>query len=275
MSWLRRLERRLQPFAIPNLTQFLIAGQVAVFFTSLIKPEMQEAMLLKPSAVWEGEWLRLILFPFIPSFSLIFWIFELMLLHLMGNALEATWGRLRYNLFFFIGYFSAIGFAALLGFFAPDDIVAENMFLYGSIFLAFAYLFPDFEMLLFFILPVKVKWLALLMLIGYAVTFLGGLATFQLGGWLICVMILASNLNLLLFFGRDMVQRLQSRNRRMLRRFQDISRAKTARHTCAVCGATDLTNPERDFRYCTQCEGTPAYCDQHLAGHQHREKVLP
>jgi len=273
MSWLRRLERQLQPYAIPNLTQILVAGQVLVFVVSLVKPEIIEAMWLRPKSVIEGEWWRLLAFPFIPSLSLIFWIFQVIFMLLMGAALDAHWGSLRYNLFFLTGYLSSIALACLLGFFAPDGAVATNEFLYTSIFLAFAYLYPDFEILVLFILPVKVKWLALLTLIGYFITLLAGLATFASGGWLLCAMVLASNLNLLLFFGRDIAQRLRSRNLRMLRRFEQLSQANKVRHVCAVCGATDLSNPEREFRYCTECDGTPAYCDLHLAGHKHRVSI--
>jgi hypothetical protein len=154
-----------------------------------------------------------------------------------------------------------------------DAAVATNLFLYESLFLAFAWLFPDFEILLFFFLPVKVKWLGLLTVVVMVYQFLTGLATFMDGGWLTCVLMLAANLNLSLFIGRDVANYLANRNKRMLRKFAETSQRPAARHTCIVCGATDMSQPEREFRYCTQCQGTPAYCDQHLAGHQHLTTV--
>jgi hypothetical protein len=196
-----------------------------------------------------------------------------MFFYSMGTALEQTWGTVRYNSFVLVGYLSSIAFAALLGVFAPEQAVASNAFFYGSIFLAFAYLYPDYELLVMFIIPVKVKWLAVITLIGYVMTIGQGFATFSEGGWLQWVMIVASNLNISLFLGRDIADTLRRRSNRLMRKVESQGRDRTARHTCIICGATDLTHPDREFRYCTQCQGTPAYCDQHLAGHQHLTAV--
>jgi hypothetical protein len=275
MSWLRRLERHFQPLAIPNLTVWLIGGQLIVFFLSFAEPAIYDAMLLAPKKVVEGEWWRLLAFPFIPTFGGILWLFALMFFYTMGSALEMTWGTTRYNLFVLIGYLSSIAFAALVGVFAPEDVVATNAFLYGSIFLAFAYLFPEYELLVFFIIPVKVKWLALLQLFGYLTTIGLGAATFWQGGWLLWVMLFASHLNISLFLGRDIADTLRRRGSRVLRRIEHQQQREGARHTCIACGATDLTHPDRDFRYCPQCQGTPAYCNLHLAGHEHLTMIKP
>ena len=197
-----------------------------------------------------------------------------MCLHFMGSALEASWGTVHYNVFIFVAYLASIGSAVLVGMVFGGDPEATNMYLYGSIFLAFAYLFPDFEILLFFFLPVKVKWIALITVVLFLIEFLQGMATFTQGGWLDCVLILSANLNLSLFLGRDIAERLRNSNRRMLKKFQVLGQVKTARHTCCVCGATEMTHPDREFRYCTECEGTPAYCDFHLVGHQHRKPAI-
>lgn len=277
MNWLRRLERRLAPFAIPNLTQILIAGQVVVFLLMIAKPDIVALLEMRPSAVLQGEAWRLFTFLFVPgvgdptsTLTILFFIMGMIFLHLMGGALESNWGAVRYNVFILVGYLASIGSAVLAGAVLNGEQVATNLYLYGSIFLAFAYLYPDYQILIFFILPVKVKWIALLTVAAYVLSFLGGLLTFRQGGWLDCVLILSANLNLFLFFGRDMAQRIRSGNRRMARRFEQVSQVNTARHVCIVCGATELTHPDREFRYCTQCEGTPAYCNEHLAGHQHR-----
>jgi ribosomal protein L37AE/L43A len=103
--------------------------------------------------------------------------------------------------------------------------------------------------------------------------FLHGLATFTNTGWLTCVLIAAATLNLFVFLGRDIASRIRSRNARMLRRFQEVQQKQVPRHTCCVCGVTNLSNPEREFRYCTQCDGAPAYCDLHLKDHVHRTKA--
>lgn len=280
MSWLRRLERRLQPLAIPNLTMILIAGMVATFLGSLLNPQLAELLEFRPKAVLQGEIWRLFTFIVLPGtdvspnpLSLLFFVFYLIILHLMGSALESTWGSFRFNVFVLIAYLASIGFSVVAAVFVGDDAAGTNFFLYGSMFLAFAWLFPDFEIMLFFFLPVKVKWLGLLNVVILAFTFASGLVTFNNGGWLTCVLVLASTVNVSIFLGRDIANYLRNRNRRMLRKFENMGQKPAARHTCIVCGATDLSHPERQFRYCTQCQGTPAYCDQHLAGHQHLTAV--
>lgn len=280
MSWLRRLERNLQPWALPNLTQLLIGGMVVVYILSIFNPALNELIDLRPKAVLQGEVWRLFTFLFMPGFgagfdpiSMLFFVMYLMFLHLMGTALEATWGSLRYNLFVLISYLASIGAAVLVGAVMNDDESATNLFLYTSIFLAFAWLYPDFQILLFFFLPVKVKWLALITVLVMGYSFLVGLAYFFDGGWLTCVLILAANLNLSLFIGREVAERIRNSNKRLLRRFGEMNQKPTARHACIVCGATDLTHPDREFRYCTQCQGTPAYCNEHLAGHKHLESI--
>ena len=288
MSWLRRLERQLQPLAIPNLTILLIAGMAVAYVLSIFNPQIGELMEFRPKAVLRGEVWRLITFLFTPGIggglnpmSLLFFVMYLMFLHLMGSALEGTWGTFRYNVFLGIAYFANIAgsvlASAVIGQVAVpgEELAGTNLFLYESIFLAFAWLFPDFEILLFFILPVKVKWLGLLAVVQLMIQFLAGLGSFMQGGWLDCILILASVVNVLIFLGRDIASHLRYRNKRMLRRFTQTNERPTARHTCIVCGATDLTHPDREFRYCTQCQGTPAYCDQHLAGHQHLTMSQP
>jgi hypothetical protein len=288
MSWLRRLERQLQPLAIPNLTILLIAGMAVAYVLSNFNPQIGELMEFRPKAVLRGEVWRLITFLFTPGIggglnplSLLLFAMYLMFLHLMGSALEGTWGAFRYNVFIGIAYLANIAASVLASAVIGQDIApgeelaGTNIFLYESIFLAFAWLFPDFEILLFLILPVKVKWLGLLAVVQLTIQFLAGLATFTQGGWLDCVLILASVVNVFIFLGHDIASHLRYRNKRMLRRFTETNQRPTARHTCIVCGATDLTHPDREFRYCTQCHGTPAYCDQHLAGHQHLTVALP
>jgi hypothetical protein len=140
---------------------------------------------------------------------------------------------------------------------------------YGSLFLAFAWLYPDFNLMIYFIIPVKVKWLALLTVFLYAVSFSKGLSNLANGGWVTCLIILAGNLNLLLFFGTDFYYFLRSRQRRMTQQVKQIHASQKPRHVCVVCGANNLTHPQHDFRYCPECEGTPAYCQDHLPGHTH------
>jgi hypothetical protein len=133
----------------------------------------------------------------------------------------------------------------------------------GSVFLAFAALYPDFEIYLFFLLPVKVKWLAMLTWIGY---FFGLVS----GTWTTRLLVLASICNFLLFFSKDIVSRVRMARRNMAMQARHIGvKPKPYFHRCTVCGITDRSHPEAQFRYCQQCDGHHGYCMEHLRNHEH------
>jgi hypothetical protein len=158
------LEKKFRRFAIPNITLYLITGQVVLFVLNLVGQFDLAFTLLIPELVREGQWWRLIAFIFTPPAAHpVFIIFAWYLFYLMGNALEGHWGTFRFNLFLLVGYTVTVAVSFLF-----PAYPATNIFIAGSVFLAFAFLYPDFEILIFFILPVKVKWLALITWIGYA-----------------------------------------------------------------------------------------------------------
>lgn len=159
MNWIDRLERKYSRFAIKNLTKYLIIGTAFVFIISLFDDfRYIEALLtLEPSLVMKGQIWRLVTFVFVPFVGSFWIIFVLYIFYVFGTALERYWGSFRFNLYYFIGVLAAI-VAAFLGEFWGGKVTSE--FLYMSIFLAFAYLNPNYELLLFFIIPVKVKYLA-------------------------------------------------------------------------------------------------------------------
>ena len=194
---LDQLEKKFRQFAIPNITLYLISGQVILFVLNLSGQFDLSFVLLIPELVREGQWWRLLSFAFIPpNAHPLFIIFAWYLFYLMGSALEGHWGTFRFNLFLLVGYIVTVAVSFLFPLFP-----ATNIFIGGSVFLAFAFLYPDFEILIFFILPVKMKWLALLTWIGY---------TYQIvvGPWPTRLVVLASVTNFLLFFGKDILWRM-------------------------------------------------------------------
>lgn len=262
MNALKKIERRLAPYAIHNLTMYLVGGQGTAVLVCLAAPGFLGSMLLQPQAVMSGQWWRLLTFCVTPPCgNPILAIFALYLLYFMGSALEAQWGALRYNLYVLIGFAMTVAAAFLF----PDS-VATNIYITGSIFLAFAQLYPEFEILIFFVLPVKVKWLALLTWIGYGFAFITG-------DWAGRLLVLAAVANFLLFFGTDIFHRVRYGHRKMRSQVQAAAARAKAVHGCAVCGITDKTNPTMDFRYCTKCDPPVEYCAEHLRGHEHRGGV--
>ena len=264
MSFLDKLERLFGRAAVAHLSLWLVIGQVFVLLSALLGRLDLSYFVLVPDLVRHGEWWRLITFIFMPPppgmFGYIFTAFAWYIFYLMGGALEGFWGEFRFNLFLFSGYVLTVA-AAFLTPFAPTT----NLFIAGSVFLAFAWLNPDFELAIFLILPVKIKWLALL-------TWLANAYYLVTGSWPLRLQILASVSNFLIFFSRDIYLTMRHRQRTMVRHAQRIATANEApeaRHRCYICGKTNLTNPEMDFRYCSKCAGDQCYCPEHIFNHKH------
>ena len=250
---LKQLERKLGRFCVPHLTWILIGGQTLFFLGILANRDLYGQMVLVPNMVLEGEVWRLLVFMFIPeSIHPLWFAFAMYILYLIGNALEAHWGEFRYNLYIFVGMFGTIA----ASFIQPDQ-PATNFYLMTSIFLAFAYLYPDFEFYLFFFLPVKVKYLGMLsaafLVFEFIQTDLAGKA-----------LISVAFLNFSLFFSADIMHRVKGRRRRMEQKVQAIKQASTPFHICSICKRNDLTDPQLHFRY-QPGNGEPVcYCEDHM-----------
>ncbi|HYC71114.1 MAG TPA: hypothetical protein VEB66_07910, partial [Opitutaceae bacterium] len=267
MSFLNRLERKLGRLAVENTTLYILMGQVGFFLLALLGKDLTDLIVLQMDLVVDkGQVWRPFTFIFEPpaisrdAFDIMFIVFGWSLFYLMGNALDEFWGTFRYNIFLGVGWVLTVAVAFLF----PRE-PATALFIGLSVFLAFAYLNPEFVMMIFFILPVKIKWLALITWIGLGFAFMTGRFSTRL-------MIAASLANFFLFFGADILARMRGGQRRMqqqARQFAVKNAAPAARHTCTVCGKTDRTHPQLDFRYCSKCAGDECYCPEHIFNHVH------
>jgi hypothetical protein len=258
MTLLDRLEKKCHRFAVPNVTLYLIVGQVAFYLGVMSQWIHLDAMLLIPARVLEGEVWRLFSFLFIPpTTNLLFALFGWYFFYLMGTALENQWGVFRYNLYLLIACLSTILFS-----FLTPGYPAANGFIGGSVFLAFAFLYPEFQLLLYFILPIRIKWLALATWIGYFLVF-------AFGNWSLRFMVLASVCNFLLFFWRDIIGKVRYGHRKMAYQVAGIAAKDEPLHRCVACGATEKTHRGLEFRYCGDCRPVACYCINHLPGHTH------
>jgi hypothetical protein len=260
MKLLNRLERKFGDFAIPNLTIYLIALQAFTWVLLQAHPELFLKLVLTHDGLMKGEVWRLLTILLIPPASnLLFLAIALYFFFMIGTAMEAQWGTFRYNMYILIGYVATM-LAALI----PGAVVS-GFYLIESIFLAFAWLFPELPILLFFILPVKVKWLGLAAWIWY-------LYAFVTGGWATKAEVAAGTLNFLIFFHDDLWQWARTSRRKFkgnMARAQ-ANEPKPPMHVCAECGVTDQSDRKMEFRYCPLCTGTPAYCINHIQNHKHR-----
>lgn len=203
MKWFQKLERKFGRYAIRDLILYIVILNAVVFVISFLVPQsdLHSKFALIPAKVLQGEVWRLVTFLFLPTTnSPIGIIFTLYLYYLIGTNLENQWGSFRFNLYYLIGVLSTIA-AAFIGF---SPVTAEHLNL--SLFLAFAHLFPNFELLLFFFIPVKVKY------IGW---FSWALVVFSILfnplPWKLSAA--ASIINYLVFFGSDHIQGLKLRRK--------------------------------------------------------------
>jgi hypothetical protein len=143
----------------------------------------------------------------------------------------------------------------------PENVLT-NGYLYGTIFLAFAYLYPDFTLYIFFILPIRIKWLALVVWISYFIILIFGSLTAK-------ILMIASLANFLLFFFNDILVRIKFAKFKMGNDIKRIKKDKEHIHKCNKCGITDKDDHSMQFRYCSDCSELTCFCMDHINNHEH------
>lgn len=263
MNWLNKLERKMGKFYIRNLMLIIISGTVLVYGLTLLSNNfaLVNNITLIPSKVMEGEVWRLITFIFVPeSYTIISFIFSMYFYYLAGTGLEHEWGEFKFNLYYFVGMIATIILSFITG------ARATGTFINLSLFLAFAKIYPNFQILLFYIIPVKVKYIAIFnwILIGYNLIFAASMGE--------RILTLVPLLNFFLFFGKDILTGTKSGavNYRRQQKFKAQVKEREIIHKCVVCGITEKDNPKMDFRYCSKCSGKKCYCENHIRNHEHK-----
>jgi membrane associated rhomboid family serine protease len=265
MNWINQLERKFGRFAIPGLMYYIIIlNAIVYFFMYLDKTGTVYGMLtLDPMLVMQGQIWRLVTYIFIPpSASLLFIVFVLLFYYTVGVGLEQEWGTFKFNFYYLLGMIATSIAAFYTG------VSSTAVYLNLSLFLAFAYLFPHYEILLFMILPIKVKYLAWLDLawIGYTIV-MDPVNRF---------LAIASLANFIVFFGSDLVR--HTRQRREVydnrKRFENAANNYVAPvHVCEYCGMTEKTDPNMTFHHCPDCDPEYEYCSKHIKIHQHVKRM--
>lgn len=216
MKWLNQLERKYRRYAIRDLMTYIVVLNVVVAALTFLVPQSNliGRFALIPEYVLRGEVWRLFTFLTIPPAMQPLWLFfALYIYYLVGSSLERQWGSFRFNIYYLIGWLATLAAAFISG----QTVYATHLNL--SLFLAFAYLFPNFEFQLFFILPVKVKYLAWLNWFFIGWTVLTGFLPDRLAA-------AASTVNYFIFFGPDLIKNIKSRRQVMQnrRRFNSAMR---------------------------------------------------
>ena len=279
MNFLDKMERKYGRYALKNLPMFIIATYVAGYVLELLTPEMLGYLTLEPYYILHGQVWRLVTWILIPPSSLdIFTIIMLFFYFSIGQTLERTWGSFKFDVYIFSGLiFTVIGAFLLYGMtgYIGIGMLFTTYYINMSIFLAFALTYPDMQVMLYFIIPIKMKWMAGV----YGAIILYNMISYiRVGLWVMAVPIVASLLNFVLFFfsTRNM-QRYNPKEvhrRREFKKAMAQSRVNPAtggitKHKCAICGRTEKDDPNLEFRFCSKCNGNYEYCQDHLFTHQH------
>ena len=276
-NWLNKLERKFGRYAVDNLTNYLLICYAVGYGISIFMPNMLYYFLLEPGYILQGQVWRLISWIIIPPGTglsdIIFMVFMFSLYYHLGNMLERIWGSFRYNLYIISGcVFTIIGafiLYAVSGGAIGIGYYVSTYYINLSIFLASALMVPDMQVYFWGLIPIKMKWFAVFDVV---------LLVYEMieGGMAARICIIASMLNFILFFlGSRNGQRYNPKQVMRKKKFQkEVKRPQTtyaggAKHRCAVCGRTELDDPNLEFRYCSKCNGNYEYCQDHLFTHEH------
>ena len=271
---------------IPNLMLYISIGAAIVYIMSMVDKSniLYNALCFDRDLILQGQVWRLFTYVFTYSAgNILIMLISLLCYFTLGRAMENIWGTFRFNLFYFTGVVLMDIFCMIFGGFRAD-VAYLNM----SLFLGYATLYPDAGFLLFYIIPVKAWIFALLDLV---LTLVEVIQLTAAGLFPYNLFPLIAIANYFLFFGKDVVNVIPLTWRLNARRlFKKKPKAKTGTvpfptagsyqastatvkapytHKCTVCGRTDVSNPELEFRYCSRCNGYHCYCEDHINNHTH------
>jgi membrane associated rhomboid family serine protease len=260
--FLAKLERKYGKYAIEHLTYVIVGGMVLVFMLTMVRPDFALKLVLDLDRVKQGEVWRLFTYLFLPTSSSIFWIlFAIWWVWIIGTNLESEWGALKFNLFYLLGMIGTTVAAGLTG------AAQGNTWLNQSLFLAFATIFPNYEIYPIPFIPfsIRVKWLALINVVFLVYSIL-------VNDWTVRAAIIAAMGNYLLFFSGTLWGLLRARNlqvRQAARRasFSPAADKATGGRVCAICGKREEDGADIRVCSCEKCGGPRKLCLEHARNH--------
>lgn len=278
-DFIDRFCRKHPNFGIPHLMKYLTIANLVMWVVNMVNYRVLGYMAFNPYMILHGQVWRLISFIFIPPSSGILAIISFYFYYLIGNTLEASWGTAKFSLYFFTGVILSIICGFVLYFFRIN-ISLNAHYIYLSLFFSFAALYPDMQVLLFFIIPIKMKWLAIV----DAVYFVMGIISLPFPANLVPVIAV---MNFAIFCFDDLLYTFGIRKNNGRRFSSGRAGAKTINfkkeaervrreqasnlytHKCSVCGRTDTDYPDLEFRFCSKCAGYHCFCQDHINNHIH------
>lgn len=302
MKWFAKLERKFGRYAIRDLMKYMTAFSLAGTLLGLFRPEIYYNYLsLNVYEILHGQVWRLVTFLLYPSLAfnagffinVIFYGLMLYVFLWIGTVLERAWGTFRFNAFYFTGillmifvtfgyYFILLnangsGVAQVVGYNLATRFDLND--LNWSMFLVFAFLFPDTQFLLYFILPIKAKWLGFINLFVIAYDIVECYSSNDFRDYMTMFLLIATLVNFVIFYliarkPMGIGAAVRQKKRRVVYKNTAQQNRTGTRHRCVICGRTEEDAPQLEFRYCSKCEGNYEYCSEHLFTHEHVKRSI-
>ena len=281
-SSLKKLNEAVERFCalhprlgIPGLMRYIVGANAVIYLLSLFaRGGSLNFLCMDPASVLRGELWRIVTYVLLPTNGGIFLVISLFFYYWLGESLERLWGSTKFTVYYVSGTLLT-ALASLLAYLI-DGIsvpVYGAVYVNTALFLAFALNYPDAMVNIYFIIPVKMKWLAALEGILYALSVVTAIAARMWGQALMPIVAL---LNLFVFFTPDFLRkadRVKAHTRpqavQFRRAVKEQQRQKGYHHKCSVCGRTDTDYPDLQFRYCSKCAGYHCFCEDHIVNHTH------
>ena len=269
MRFIERFCYKHPTFGIKNLMKYITIANVVFWLLGSVNYTLLGYLSFNPALILHGQVWRLVTFIFYPPSSGLFAFIAFYFYYWIGSTLEQYWGTPQFNIYFFSGVILTILYGFIMYFITGISFSIDATYIFLSMFFSFAALFPNMEVLLFFLIPIKIKYLAYI-----------DAAFFALGvlrmPFPVNLLPIVAVLNFFVFFGADLLRRVPRRAsantvnfRRESRKIRQEQRQQLYKHKCSVCGRTDVDYPQLEFRYCSRCAGYHCFCQDHINNHIH------
>ena len=263
-------------FGIPNLMRYIVAANAVIYLLSIFDRSglLLQFLAMDARAVLHGQIWRLVTYVLIPSNDGFWLVISLFFYYWLGQTLEQMWGATKFTIYYLSGTLLTALWTIIAYFIDGFSVpLYSAAYINSALFFAYALTYPDTMVRIFFIIPVKMKWLAILEGVLYAISVVRAAL---LGLWGIALLPVVAMLNLAVYFSPDIRRRadqIRVRHRpeavQFRRAVREQQRQKGYNHKCSVCGRTDTDYPDLQFRYCSKCEGYHCFCEDHIFNHTH------
>lgn len=257
-------------FGIKNLMMYISIANVAFWVLGAINRPFLSYLSFDAAAILHGQVWRLVTFMLYPPSTGLLAFIAFYFYYWIGSTLEQYWGSGQFTIYFFSGVILTVLYGFLIYFITGSNVRLDSQYIYLSMFFSFAALFPDMQVLFMYIIPIKMKYLAIVDAVFFALAVITNPFPVNL-------LPIVAVLNFFLFCGGDLLSHVRPNRtsrgtvnfRKESRRIRREQQSKLYTHKCAVCGRTDVDYPNLEFRYCSRCQGYHCFCIDHINNHIH------